>query len=153
MQKVLISRIIFIIESIDVFVIDNDDRFTKALKSKPAPDLQVDISNGIKSFYSGVVDLLLVLANNIDGYVPGTRTNNSKLFLQLSKQTETRDSLISEEVMQKLIHYDTVLKKMDSSNTNIDWETLRPLIEEVHIIWSLIKLKTEQLILKLLKKS
>jgi hypothetical protein len=151
MQKVMIRRIIYIVESIDLFVIDHDDGFNEALQKDPGPALTSTVSEHIYAFYTGLVDLLLVIANNADGYVPDTQAGNKKLYQQLARDSQNRNAILSEEVMDKLLIYESVYKKAGRDPSKVDWYDLKPLVKEVHIIWSLVKLKTEQLIIDLLK--
>jgi hypothetical protein len=83
----------------------------KALAAKPAPNDDIDVwertsalALAVHNVYNGIEDVLLNVANDVDGAVPTGETSHQDLLDQmLSPIPERRPALLSTELYQDLV--------------------------------------------------
>ncbi len=101
----------------------------------------------LHSFYNGLENIFEIIAKNIDNSVPVGNKSHQELLYQMKSENSNRNELINEELYLKLREYATFRHfYRHAYSFQLKWEKMRPLINNIHIIWKEVKQNLENFI-------
>ena len=109
----------------------------------------------LHDFYCGIEKIFERIAVTMDENVPGGLNWHTQLLYQMGKPVEgTRNSLISEKLMEKLKKYLRFRHLFRNIyGFELDWERVEPLCIDLNNIWTDFKSEIEEFLLKLSEKN
>ena len=94
----------------------------------------------LQSFYNGIEGIILLLFKGIGENIPNDVQWHKKLFDKAFKATEKRSILFRDDYKEKLVEYLSFRHFFRHSyGFEIDWNRLRPLINEVEELWKILE--------------
>lgn len=98
----------------------------------------------LHSFYNGIENIFEIIAKHIDEEVPTGNKSHQELLHQMASENSKRKEIISEELYMKLREYATFRHfYRHAYSFQMNWEKMRPLVENVHEVWKDFKLSLE----------
>ena len=94
----------------------------------------------LHSFYNGLENIFEIIAKNIDDNVPNGNKSHQELLHQMASENSSRNEIINEEMYLKLREYATFRHfYRHAYSFQLNWEKMRPLVDNINIIWEEIK--------------
>ena len=147
MDNLIKEQIIFKIEDIDRLFSEYELIFKKAENEKLDLFDMTILGSVLHSFYNGLENIFEVIAKNIDNNVPKGNKSHQELLVQMVNRRDNRENIISEELYFKLREYATFRHfYRHTYSFQLNWAKMKPLIDNVSIVWQEVKIKLEQFI-------
>ena len=101
----------------------------------------------LHSFYNGIEGIFLYIAKRIDGTVPNDFSWHHTLLLQVTEATDNRIPVISLQNADLLAPYLKFRHFFRHSYAfMLDWPRMKPLVNELHSVWTTVKNEMESFI-------
>jgi hypothetical protein len=144
----LIEKINLEISRIDK-LFDSGKPLLDLCKTKENLDF-IELSAGalfLHSFYNGIESIILLIFKNIGEKLPNDLQWHKTLFDMTFEKNEKRTAMFSKDYQDKFFEYLSFRHYIRHSyGSEIKGEKLKPLINEAHDIWKLVKTDIEQFI-------
>ena len=147
MDNLIKEQIKFKINDIDKLFSEYELIFEKI--NSGIPDLfdMTILGSVLHSFYNGLENIFEIIAKNIDGNVPNGNKSHQELLHQMASENSMRNEIINEELYLKLREYATFRHfYRHAYSFQLNWEKMKPLVDNVHNIWQEIKQSLEDFI-------
>jgi len=119
------------------------------LTSAREPDI-VELSalaTVLHSFYGGIENIFTTIGKKIDDRVPTGTKWHKDLLTQMSRSTDSRNAIISEQQYASLIGYLSFRHFFRNSYAyQLDWGQMHPLVESIAETWEELKTPLHRLI-------
>lgn len=141
MDKLIKDQIKFKRDDIDRLFLEYQLIFEKI--ELQVPDLfdMTILGSVLHSFYNGLENIFEIIAKNIDGSVPNGNKSHQELLHQMANKNEIRNEIINEDLYLKLREYATFRHfYRHAYSFQLNWEKMKPLVENVQIVWNEVKL-------------
>ena len=115
------------------------------------PDLfdMTILGSVLHSFYNGLENIFEIIAKNIDGNVPNGNKSHQELLHQMASENSSRIEIVNEELYLKLREYATFRHfYRHAYSFQLNWEKMKPLVDNVQEVWNEVKTKLENIILR-----
>ena len=140
MDKIVIEQINFKINDIDKLFKEYELIFEKIKVQEPDLFDMTIIGSVLHSFYNGIENIFEIIAKNIDKSIPTGNKSHQELLHQMASENNKRSELISEELYFRLREYATFRHfYRHAYSFQLNWEKMRPLVDNINIIWEEIK--------------
>lgn len=147
MDKIIKEQIEFKINEIDKLFFEYDLIFKKVKSETPDLFDMTILGSVLHSFYNGLENIFDIIAKNIDGSVPTGNKSHQELLHQMASENSMRDEIIDEQLYLKLREYATFRHfYRHAYSFQLNWEKMKPLVEDVHGIWEETKQRLEKFI-------
>lgn len=94
----------------------------------------------LHSFYGGIENIFTMIAKNVDSRVPTGTKWHKDLLVQMSRSTEDRSAIVSDEQYAVLIDYLSFRHFFRNSYAyQLDWDQMHPLVESIAETWKELK--------------
>ncbi|AZR74514.1 hypothetical protein BBF96_14640 [Anoxybacter fermentans] len=141
LEKV-ISSIMFEIKQIDQLFESYKTLLNHCKENKPDLIELTALASVLHSFYNGIENIFLQIAKKIDCFVPQGKQWHRDLLLQMTKELEGRQRVISDELKLKLVEYLGFRHfYRHSYSFFLRWDELEKLVYPLTEVW--IQLKSE----------
>ena len=147
MDNLIKEQIKFKINDINKLFLEYDLIFKKI--ETQAPDLfdMTILGSVLHSFYNGLENVFEIIAKNIDGNVPNGNKSHQELLHQMASENSLRNEILNEELYLKLREYATFRHfYRHAYSFQLNWQKMKPLIENLHIVWNEVKINLENFI-------
>lgn len=147
MDNLIKEQIKFKINDINKLFLEYDLIFKKI--ETQAPDLfdMTILGSVLHSFYNGLENVFEIIAKNIDGNVPKGNKSHQELLHQMASENSLRNEILNEELYLKLREYATFRHfYRHAYSFQLNWQKMKPLIENLHIVWNEVKINLENFI-------
>ena len=141
MDKLIKDQIKFKRDDIDRLFLEYQLIFEKI--ELQVPDLfdMTILGRVLHSFYNGLENIFEIIAKNIDRSVPNGNKSHQELLHQMANKNEIRNEIINEDLYLKLREYATFRHfYRHAYSFQLNWEKMKPLVENVQIVWNEVKL-------------
>lgn len=141
MDKLIKDQIKFKRDDIDRLFLEYQLIFEKI--ELQVPDLfdMTILGSVLHSFYNGLENIFEIIAKNIDRSVPNGNKSHQELLHQMANKNEIRNEIINEDLYLKLREYATFRHfYRHAYSFQLNWEKMKPLVENVQIVWNEVKL-------------
>ena len=146
MDNIVIEQINYKIKDIDKLFSEYELIFIKARNSEPDLYDMTILGSVLHSFYNGLENIFEIIAKNIDENVPKGNKSHQELLHQMASENEKRDAVIDEELYYILREYATFRHfYRHAYSFQLNWEKMKPLVEEVFDVWQKLKVLLEKL--------
>ena len=143
------EQIKFKISDIDKLFSEYELIFEKVNLMEPDLFDMTILGSVLHSFYNGLENIFEIIAKNIDGNVPTGNKSHQELLHQMARENSIRNEIIDEDLYLKLREYATFRHfYRHAYSFQLNWEKMRPLVDNVQITWKEIKNSLENLINK-----
>ena len=139
-KKTVITQVKVEIEQIDQLFSVYADLLQQT--QEHAPDLIeiTAIASILHSFYNGLENIFLSIAKGLDEKSPAGSRWHRDLLVQMTKQTEKRNSVISAEMSQRLVDYLAFRHFYQHSYSFfLEWDELKKLVTSIQKFWNDMK--------------
>ena len=100
----------------------------------------------LHSFYNGLENIFEIIAKNVDKEVPTGNKSHQELLRQMALKKEHRNEIIDEETYLSLREYATFRNfYRHAYSFQLNWEKMKPLVENVFSVWEAVKYTLENL--------
>lgn len=149
MDNLIKEQIKFKISDIDKLFSEYELIFEKVNLMEPDLFDMTILGSVLHSFYNGLENIFEIIAKNIDGNVPTGNKSHQELLHQMARENSIRNEIIDEDLYLKLREYATFRHfYRHAYSFQLNWEKMRPLVDNVQITWKEIKNSLENLINK-----
>jgi len=101
----------------------------------------------LHSFYNGIEGIFLYVVKRIDGTVPNDFSWHHTLLLHVTDKTDNRTPVISIQTSDLLAPYLKFRHFFRHSYAfMLDWQRMKPLVDELHPVWATVKNEVESFI-------
>ena len=110
------------------------------------PDLfdMTILGSVLHSFYNGIENIFEIIAKHVDGEVPTGNKSHQELLHQMASENAHRKEVMNEELYLRLREYATFRHfYRHAYSFQLNWEKMKPLVEDVHMVWQNLKLSLE----------
>lgn len=130
------EQIEFKIEDMDRLFNEYDLVFQKIKNEEPDLfDLTV-LGSILHSFYNGLENIFEIIAKNVDENVPNGKKLHQELLHQMASENNKRSEVLNEDLYLKLREYATFRHfYRHAYSFQLNWEKMKPLIENIHLVW------------------
>ena len=139
-KKTVITQVKVEIEQVDQLFFIYADLLQRV--QERAPDL-IEITamaSVLHSFYNGLENIFLSIAKELDKKSPAGSQWHRDLLIQMTKQTEKRNSVISAEMSQRLVDYLAFRHfYRHSYSFFLEWDELKKLVTSIKEFWTDLK--------------
>ena len=105
------------------------------------------IATILHSFYNGIEGIFLYIVKRIDRTVLNGLSWHQSLLLQMTEETDNRTPVISVHTADLLVPYLKFRHFFRHSYAfMLDWQRMKPLVDELHSIWATVKNEVESFI-------
>ena len=140
MDNLIKEQIIFKINDIDKLFSEYELIFQKIQNNIPDLFDMTILGSVLHSFYNGLENIFEIIAKKIDKKVPSGNKSHQELLHQMSIKMSNRDEVIHEKSYLKLREYATFRHfYRHAYSFQLNWEKMKPLIDDVHIVWKAVK--------------
>jgi len=95
----------------------------------------------LHSFYGGVENIFATIGKSVDNRLPTGTKWHKDLLIQMSKPTDSRNAIVSEQQYGVLIGYLSFRHFFRNSYAyQLDWDQIHPLIESINETWNQLKM-------------
>ncbi|GHV83659.1 hypothetical protein AGMMS50212_10070 [Spirochaetia bacterium] len=140
MNNHLVEKINNEITRIDKLFNDAEPLFTLCKIKEPDFIIASATALLLHSFYNGIESIALIVLKNIDGQIPSDARWHKALFETLFIENDKRKNILRKEIkepLEKYLYFRHFIRH--SYGSEIDWEQLNPLINNVKDMWAMIK--------------
>lgn len=131
----LVKKVEFELDQIDKLLNRYDDLINKSRKEEIDTVELAALASIIHSFYNGIENILLLIAKNIDGIVPGGSNWHKDLLTQMGRETGSRKKVVSEELKIELFKYLAFRHfYRHSYSFNLEWKEMKDLVDSIQIV-------------------
>ena len=149
MDNLIKEQIKFKISDIDKLFSEYELIFEKVNSMEPDLFDMTILGSVLHSFYNGWENIFEIIAKNIDGNVPTGNKSHQELLHQMARENSIRNEIIDEDLYLKLREYATFRHfYRHAYSFQLNWEKMRPLVDNVQITWKEIKNSLEKFINK-----
>ncbi len=128
------------IDQIDELFAVYSDLLEKTRRETPDPVEVAALGSILHSFYSGLENIFLRVAKELDRDIPADADSHRALLNQIGQATLQRPALLSPAVTEQLDSYLTFRHFYRHSYTYLlNWVKLEPLVASLEIVWSQAK--------------
>lgn len=147
MDNLIKEQIKFKINDIDKLFSEYELIFEKIKGEKPDLFDITILGSVLHSFYNGIENIFEIIAKNIDGNVPAGNKSHQELLHQMAGENEKRNEIINENLYYKLREYATFRHfYRHAYSFQLNWDKMKPLIDDIHKIWKEVKMSLEKII-------
>lgn len=147
MDNLVKEQIKFKINDIDKLFLEYELIFEKIKGEKPDLFDITILGSVLHSFYNGIENIFEIIAKNIDGNVPAGNKSHQELLHQMASENEKRNEIINENLYYKLREYATFRHFYTHAYSfQLNWEKMKPLVDDIHTIWKEVKTSLEKII-------
>lgn len=147
MDKLIKEQIKFKMDDIDRLFLEYQLIFEKIKLQVPDLFDMTILGSVLHSFYNGLENIFEIIAKNIDESVPNGNKSHQELLHQMASKNEMRNEIINEELYLKLREYATFRHfYRHAYSFQLNWEKMKPLVENVQIVWNEVKLSLKNFI-------
>lgn len=147
MDNLIKEQIKFKINDIDKLFSEYELIFEKIKGEKPDLFDITILGSVLHSFYNGIENIFEIIAKNIDGNVPAGNKSHQELLHQMASENEKRNEIINENLYYKLREYATFRHfYRHAYSFQLNWDKMKPLIDDIHKIWKEVKISLEKII-------
>ena len=147
MDNLIKEQIIFKVNDIDKLFSEYDLIFKKIEIQDPDLFDMTILGSVLHSFYNGLENIFEIIAKNIDGNVPNGNKSHQELLHQMASENSKRNQILNEKLYLKLREYATFRHfYRHAYSFQLNWEKMKPLIDNLHIVWNEVKLSLENFI-------
>lgn len=140
MDKLIKEQIEFKITEIDKLFSDYELIFEKAKENTPDLFDMTILGSVLHSFYNGLENIFEIIAKNVDENVPTGNKSHQELLHQMASENSKRDAVVEEDLYLKLREYATFRHfYRHAYSFQLKWEKLKPLVDDIHIVWKSVK--------------
>lgn len=140
MDNLIKEQIRFKINDIDKLFLEYELIFKKIEGEKPDLFDMTILGSVLHSFYNGIENIFEIIAKNIDNNVPSGNKSHQELLHQMASESSKRNEILNEELYLKLREYATFRHfYRHAYSFKLNWEKMKPLIEDIHTVWKEIK--------------
>ena len=141
MDSIVKEKIKFKISDIDKLFSEYELIFLKIkLQKHDLFDITI-LESILHSFYNGLENIFEIIAKNIDGNVPSGNKSHQELLHQMASENNIRSEVINENLYMQLREYATFRHfYRHAYSFQLNWEKMKPLVDNLHSIWNDIKL-------------
>ena len=101
----------------------------------------------LHSFYNGIESIILMILKNLGEDIPNSFQWHKELFEKTFETTEKRTAIFREKYKEQLVEYLTFRHFIRHAyGPDIDWRRLKPLLNNVEAMWSIVKEDIHQFI-------
>lgn len=141
MDNLIKKQIEFKISDIDKLFSEYELIFLKIKLQKPDLFDITILGSILHSFYNGLENIFEIIAKNIDGNVPSGNKSHQELLHQMASENNIRSEVINENLYMQLREYATFRHfYRHAYSFQLNWEKMKPLVDNLHSIWNDIKL-------------
>ena len=134
------SEIRFDIQQIDRLLECYKNLLDKCQKNEPNLIEMTAIASVLHSFYNGIESMFLSIARRIDKIVPGDSHWHRDLLIQMTTDSDTRQSVISTDSKEKLADYLGFRHfYRHSYSFLLEWNELKKLVYTLRNVWDQVK--------------
>jgi hypothetical protein len=136
----LVSRIQFEITQIDRLFETYADLF-QAAQNRQLNVVEITaLASVLHSFYTGIENIFLRLAKDLDESIPAGAQSHRDLLVQMGQATPNRHAVISPEITTKLIDFLSFRHVYRHSYSfSLDWKKMAPLVISMQSVWLEVK--------------
>ena len=146
MDNIAREQINYKIKDIDKLFSEYELIFIKVRNVEPDLYDMTILGSVLHSFYNGLENIFEIIAKNIDENVPKGNKSHQELLHQMASENEKRDAVIDEELYYILREYATFRHfYRHAYSFQLNWEKMKPLVEEVFDVWQKLKVLLEKL--------
>ena len=147
MDNLIKEQIKFKINDIDKLFLEYDLIFKKIEVETPDLFDMTILGSVLHSFYNGLENIFEIIAKNIDGNVPSGNKSHQELLHQMESENGMRNEILNEEMYLELREYATFRHfYRHAYSFQLNWEKMKPLVDNVHGIWEKVKESLENFI-------
>lgn len=147
MDNYIKEQIKFKISDIDKLFLEYELIFKKIEVETPDLFDMTILGSVLHSFYNGLENIFEIIAKNIDNNIPIGNKSHQELLHQMASENIKRDEIIDEELYFKLKEYATFRHfYRHAYSFQLNWEKMKPLINNIHIVWKNTKCSLEKFI-------
>lgn len=147
MDNLIKEQIKFKISDIDKLLSEYELIFEKIKLQTPNLFDMTILGSVLHSFYNGIENIFEIIAKNVDGNVPSGNKSHQELLHQMASENGNRNEIIDEELYLKLREYATFRHfYRHAYSFQLNWEKMRPLVDNLHVVWSEVKSNLENFI-------
>ena len=140
MDNLVKEQIKFKITEIDRLFSDYELIFEKSKENTPDLFDMTILGSVLHSFYNGLENIFEIIAKNIDENVPTGNKSHQELLHQIASENSKRDAVVEEDLYLKLREYATFRHfYRHAYSFQLKWEKLKPLVDDIHIVWKSVK--------------
>lgn len=146
-NNIVKEQIKFKINDIDKLFFEYDLIFKKIELETPDLFDMTILGSVLHSFYNGLENIFDIIAKNIDNSVPTGNKSHQELLHQMASQNSFRDEIINEKLYFKLREHATFRHfYRHAYSFQLNWEKMKPLVEDIHTVWREVKQSFENFI-------
>ncbi len=147
MDNLIKEQIKFKINDIDKLFSEYELIFKKIEGETPDLFDMTILGSVLHSFYNGLENIFEIIAKNIDKNVPTGNKSHQELLCQMTSKNDKRNEILTEELYLKLREYATFRHfYRHAYSFQLNWEKMKPLIDDIHIVWKEVKQNLENFI-------
>ncbi len=147
MDNLIKEQIKFKINDIDKLFSEYELIFKKIEEETPDLFDMTILGSVLHSFYNGLENIFEIIAKNIDNNVPSGNKSHQELLHQMASENSNRNEILTEELYLKLREYATFRHfYRDAYSFQLNWKKMKPLIDDIHIVWKEVKQSLENFI-------
>ena len=147
MDNLVKEQIKFKINDIDKLFSEYNLIFESAKEEDPDLFNMTILGTVLHSFYNGLENIFDIIAKNIDGNVPTGSKSHQELLHQMASENGNRNEVINEKLYLKLREYASFRHfYRHAYSFQLNWEKMRPLVDDVHTVWQNVKSCLEKFI-------
>ena len=123
--------------------------FTSVEQKHPDNIELAALATVLHSFYNGIEGIFLIIAKRIDGTLPTDFSWHQALLLQVTEKTDNRTPVISAQTADLLAPYLKFRHFFRHSYAFLlDWQRMKPLVDDLHLVWAIMKSEVEAFIMR-----
>ncbi len=147
MDNLIQEQIKFKIDDIDKLFSEYELIFKKIEEETPDLFDMTILGSVLHSFYNGLENIFEIIAKNIDNNIPTGNKSHQELLHQMASENSNRNEILTEELYLKLREYATFRHfYRHAYSFQLNWEKMKPLIDDIHIVWKEVKQNLENFI-------
>ena len=140
MDKAIKEQIEFKISDIDKLFSEYDLIFKKVENNTPDLFDMTILGSVLHSFYNGIENIFEIIAKKIDNDLPTGNKSHQQLLHQMASENNSRNEIIDENIYIQLREYATFRHfYRHAYSFQLNWEKMKPLIDNVYIVWNELK--------------
>lgn len=139
-DKKLIKKIKFELNQIENLLSKYKDLINKCEDEKPDLIELTALASVLHSFYSGVENIFSLIAKNIDNNSPEGENWHKELLIQMQKENDERNKVISENIKDDLVellafrHF-----YRHSYSFSLDWKEMKDIVLNLFETWERVQ--------------
>ena len=147
MDDLIREQIKFKINDIDKLFAEYELIFEKIKLEVPDLFDMTILGSVLHSFYNGLENIFEIIAKNIDCDVPTGNKSHQELLHQMASENSRRNEILNEDLYLKLREYATFRHfYRNTYSFQLNWEKMKPLVDNLHVVWSEVKFSLENFI-------